>query len=262
MNCIRRTRHGLMIYNNSDIWAGKSYDHYGEFMEAEMMLTSFVLRAGDVALDVGAGIGTHAVPMARMVGDEGRVFAFEPERRSFNMLCGNVALNEVGNVYCYHEAIGNRVGATKVPEIDVKATINFGGVELFREYEDCPSYLVPIMTLDQHDFQRCDFIKVDVEGMEADVLKGARKLIAERKPYVYFESEDRTRSECVAIMKSLGYTLFLQNAPLFQSENFFANATDVFVNEQGLHFVTAMILCVPEGRKLGFNPLENGLTEV
>ena len=59
-------------------------------------------RDGYISLDVGANIGCHTVPFAKLVGESGRVVAFEPQRLVFQNLCANLALNALTNVYVYH----------------------------------------------------------------------------------------------------------------------------------------------------------------
>jgi hypothetical protein len=97
MLAIRRCRHGTMMYLRNDVYIGRSLNDYGEYSEAEVDLFRQFLTPGDVALDVGANIGAHTIPMAQIVGPSGSVYAFEPQRIVFQILCGNVALNELGN---------------------------------------------------------------------------------------------------------------------------------------------------------------------
>ena len=60
-----------------------------------------------IALDIGANIGIHSVVLSSEVG-EGRVYSFEAQRVVFNMLVGNIALNSLENVFCYHNAVSNQ----------------------------------------------------------------------------------------------------------------------------------------------------------
>src|SRR5215204_3016879 len=86
---VKQCRHGRMMYNVNDQYIGRSLDLYGEYSEGEVDLFRQVLRPGDLALDVGANIGVHTVPMARLVGERGAVFAFEAQRTAYQTLCGN-----------------------------------------------------------------------------------------------------------------------------------------------------------------------------
>src|ERR1039457_4555745 len=77
---LRQCRHGVMAYHPKDSHVGRSLDLYGEWAESELELLGVLLQPGQVAVDVGANIGTHAVFFAERVGATGTVIAFEPQR--------------------------------------------------------------------------------------------------------------------------------------------------------------------------------------
>src|SRR4051794_21224650 len=89
---LKACRHGAMMYFAGDQYVGRSFDLYGEFSEGETALFAQVLKPGMTAIDAGANIGAHTVYFAKAVGPEGRVHAFEPQRRVYYLLCGNVSL--------------------------------------------------------------------------------------------------------------------------------------------------------------------------
>ena len=127
---LKRCRHGHFLYNVNDLYIGKSLDLYGEFSELELHLLGQWIRPGDVVLDVGANVGTHCVFFARQVGPAGRVLAFEPQRLTFQMLCANIALNDLTNVDCRQAAVGRTPGEILVPYLDPLRQQNFGGLAL------------------------------------------------------------------------------------------------------------------------------------
>src|ERR1700759_4504087 len=90
---VKRCRHGGFMFNRNDAYIGRSLDLYGEWCDFEIQLLSRFINPGDTVVDVGANIGTHTVAFANLVGAGGVVPAFEPQRRLFQMLSGNVALN-------------------------------------------------------------------------------------------------------------------------------------------------------------------------
>src|SRR5690606_28828206 len=96
---LRQCRHGPMLFNKRDLYVGRSLATYGEFSEAEIGLFRQILRPGGVVVEAGANIGAHTVPLARMVGESGAVVAFEPQRLQFQLLCANLALNGMINVF-------------------------------------------------------------------------------------------------------------------------------------------------------------------
>jgi FkbM family methyltransferase len=227
-NRCRRCRHGNMLYNVNDVHVGRSLDLYGEWAEAELELTGLFLAAGDVVIDVGANLGTHAIFFARKVGPGGHVFALEPQRVVFQALCANVALNSLTNVHTLHAAAGRQTGTIRVPQIAYEVARNFGGVALGG---DGPGEVVAVTTLDLLPIARgrTKLLKIDVEGMELDVLQGARALIDECRPILYLENNDRARSPAlIQHLQDLGYHLFWHFSPFYNPKNHFGNADNVF----------------------------------
>src|SRR5262249_3958256 len=127
---VRQCRHGTMMYLRRDRYVGRSFEEYGEYSEGEVDIFRQILRPGDVALDVGANFGSPTTPRARFVGPGGFVHAFEPQRILFQILCGNVALNELANVRALPLALGRSAGSTKIPPLDYRGVNNFGGIAL------------------------------------------------------------------------------------------------------------------------------------
>lgn len=234
-----------MIYNTSDIWVGRSLQKYGEFSESEVQVFRDLLKQGDVVLDIGANIGCHAVAFSRLVGSTGVVHAFEPERTNFNTLCGNVALNNLKNVFCYQKAVGSQTGFISVPELDHNKTVNYGGLNLETDYSAGLHYDVPLATIDSLNLPRVNFIKIDVEGMEKFTLEGGTEVISSQKPFLYVEDDREDKREAlVAYIKSIGYKIYRHAAPLYSPYNFYGDKEDVFLSqsEQGLQQIISLNL--------------------
>jgi FkbM family methyltransferase len=153
-----------------------------------------LLKPGDVALDVGANIGTITIAMAKRVGRNGMVFAFEPQRAAFMCLCGNVALTHcINHVRCFHAAVGDNDGFISVPALPLDVGFNVGGMRLddpaYAEYvKAIPREDVPLMTIDAMQFPRVNLIKIDVEAMESKVLAGARETVKRCRPAIVAEA--------------------------------------------------------------------------
>jgi FkbM family methyltransferase len=237
MLAIRRCRHGTMMYLRQDIYVGRSFAEYGEYSEGEVDVFRQCLRPGDVALDIGANFGSHTIPLAQFVGPGGAVYAFEPQRILFQILCGNVALNEIGNVRALPVALGRAAGRTKVPALDYRGANNFGGIPLgAAEGED-----VAVVALDQVELPKARLIKIDVEGMELDVLAGARATLARCRPILYVENDRADKSEAlVAQLLQDGYRMWWHTPPLYNPANFLGNPQNVFGN-----ILSFNMLCLP-----------------
>jgi len=152
---------------------------------------------GVVVLDIGANVGTHTVAWARSMEEWGGVIAIEAQERIFYALCGNIALNNCFNARAIWAVAGRRSGAVATPVLDHRSPANFGGLSLLPTIKQDPGQLVdfsppamvgvPALRIDDLNLRRCDLIKVDVEGMEGEVLDGARSTIDRCRPLVYAE---------------------------------------------------------------------------
>jgi FkbM family methyltransferase len=171
---VKDCRHGRLMYLLNDAYIGRSLDVYGEYSEGEIALFRQLLRPADVAVDVGANIGALTIGMARLVQPQGMVHAFEPQRAIFELLSNNIRLNGLTNVTAHRRAVGSERGTIRVPPLDYAATNNFGGVALGAAEGEA----VEVVTIDDLGLTRLRLLKVDVEGMESEVVTGARTTIA------------------------------------------------------------------------------------
>ena len=237
INHMRRCRHGFMLYNCNDFYIGRSLDVYGEWSEGEIELFRQIVRPGDTAVDGGAFIGTHALALSHIVGPHGMVLAFEPQRQIFQLLCANMALNSVTNVRCFMAALGAEHGTVNVPVLDVSKSNNFGGLPVGTNH---PGDAVEMLPVDAFKLASCRLIKVDVEGMELNVLKGAAKTIDSLKPCLYVENDRAEFSDALTRhIDSLGYEIYWHMPPLFNPRNYFQNSENVFGNT-----VSANLICL------------------
>lgn len=248
-NRLKQCRYGTMLYNANDMYLGRSLELYGEFSEGEVGLFRQIVRPGDVVFDVGANIGAHTVFLARAVGLKGAVFAFEPQRLMFQTLCANVALNSLPNVYCFNSAVAEAPGSINVPTLNPWMTSNFGGLGL-RE-QQLGGDPVPVVRLDSVQVRACRMLKVDVEGMELEAIKGAGGLIERFGPVLYVENDRKDKSaELIRYIQSLGYDMFWHHPPLFNPDNYLKNPQNVFGR-----VISANMLCMRPGTYSGDLPL-------
>ncbi len=247
---IKRTRFGLMAYNINDQYVGRSLDCYGEYSRGEAMLFAQIVGPGALAIDVGANIGALTTFLAQTVGPEGRVIAIEPQRAMYQLLCANLALNEIGNVQAIHGGAGRVAGRAFVPPTDYARPGNFGAVEL-AEGQGEP---VDIVSIDSLKLPQCRLIKIDVEGQEQSVIAGAVETIARCQPVLYVENDRRDRSPAlIRLLQDLGYVLYWHLPPLFLPDNFYGNQTNLWPGT-----VSVDMLCMPkgDGRKIeGMRPV-------
>ncbi|MBT6512261.1 MAG: FkbM family methyltransferase [Rhodospirillaceae bacterium] len=239
-----------MLYNRNDRFIGRSLELLGEFSPGEGRFFQTTIKPGDTVIEVGAQMGAHTVGMAKAVGPEGRVHAFEPQRIMFQLLCANLALNGLLNTFAWNMAADEQPGTLFVPELDYEKSENFGGVALHRD--NGVGQEVPAVALDRFMAKKglgkagLSFIKIDVEGMELPVLKGAAGLIAAQRPMIYFENDRRDKSEALLRwMLEAGYKLFWHVTPYFKKENYYGLKEDPFAVGEGQTIISANVLAVP-----------------
>jgi len=247
-------KHGPFLYNRNDLIIGRSLEAYGEWCEPEIDLLLQCIAPGDLIVDVGANIGTHTVPLAKRVGMGGFVHAFEPQRTAYLNLSANVFLNGLLNVSCHHAAAGRRQETIRLPLLDPNSEQNFGAMSI-RGFEEGEP--VDIVTIDSLGLDGCALIKIDVEGMEVDVLTGAEQTINRFRPLLFVENNSREQSKSKEIIQKvldLNYTPWWILVGYFNADNFFANPQNIF---PGLK-PEASMFCHPSespGRIEGLQPV-------
>ena len=164
---------------------------------------SRIVNEGDMVVDVGANHGRHTLPLALLVGESGKVFAYEPnpelaEKLRSSFQTDNIVIKDCGL------GQGSQTLTLSVP-------INNDGHGSFNKHLEQPSgqgyneYRVKVETLDNSfsSFQsRVSFIKIDVEGFELEAIKGSEKVLREHRPILVIESWSQAIND---YMTSVGY---------------------------------------------------------
>jgi FkbM family methyltransferase len=158
---------------------GNLYVGLHEFEEMAFLL--HFLRSDDLFADVGANVGSYTVLAGAAIGAQ--VIAFEPAEETFSWLILNLDLNKISDhVEARREAVGAKVG-----------TVSFtSGLDCWNRIDASGTVSVPITTLDLACSWVPALIKIDVEGHEADVLRGAERILSDEKtaPAVLMELND------------------------------------------------------------------------
>jgi len=156
-------------------------------------------------------------------------------------------LNDVRHVECRNQAAGSEAGVLEIPELAYEREGNFGGIsmDLFEmPREGVWTTKVDTAALDEVlDPPRLNLMKVDVEGMELEVVRGARGLIEAHRPVIYCENDRKEKSPpLLRELFDLGYRAWWHFPKLYNPANHFENPENVFGNT-----VSGNILCVHEG---------------
>lgn len=189
------------------------------------------LKPGMNVLDIGANIGIYSLVADKLVGGTGRVWAFEPSTEAYNMLLANLSLNKVASVVAEKIALSDTVGSTAILKRD--PGYKDGERYLSMRKEAAPrentasgdsgdSETVEVTTLDGYmhaggdRWPRIDFIKMDVEGLEYSVLRGAKTVLAKNDGIVLFFECTRqgcalaghTIEDVFEFVRKLGFDLY------------------------------------------------------
>ncbi len=215
--------HGNIIVNrfdtnqtNSLFKTGRALD-YSEISALGMLLKNAPSYA--TCLDVGANFGLFSLEFGRILAPKkGVCHGFEAQRIIAYMAAGTMMLNGVENVHIHHKAVGREAGKIPIPRFDYSKEASFGSIEFGHRQQEFigqhpqddseVSEMVEVVTLDSQDFANVFLIKVDVEGMEQEVLAGGKELIARDKPVLCLEWLKSDKPALVAAVKSFGYEVY------------------------------------------------------
>jgi len=146
-----------------------------------------VLPDGAICVDAGANIGLVAIPVAQALKPRGgKVAAFEVQRMMFYALCGSAALNDLDNLFAFHAGLGAEERQESISHPDYNTPQDYGTFSLLQP-DAKGEETINIVPIDSLELPRVDLIKIDVEGMELEVLAGARETIARDRPWCWIE---------------------------------------------------------------------------
>lgn len=181
-----------------------SYNKYEEL---------FHIHKGDVVVDVGAHIGIFTVKAAHSVGMDGTVVAIEPDKENYSFLIANKDINNLKNVIPICAALSNYCGKAHL--------YSWKGMNAgysIKEKHSSRYIEVPVFTFDylatKHGFYKVDFLKIDAEGAELEVLKGSEKTLKRSSAKVVIAGYHATdNSEAMRrFLESLGYNTFVSKS--------------------------------------------------
>jgi len=210
-------RHGVFETLPGDSVVADSLRWYGEWAETELDLLRRFVPSGGVVADVGSFIGTHAIALARATGPLGRVLAFEPRRDTFAVLGRNIQRNALETIIeARNVGVSSQPGSIRLLDPE-EGSQNLGSLALVDHHE---GYEVALITLDMLELPRLDLIKIDVEGMEADVIHGARDTLQRCRPVVFAECNSVSgAASTLAASEQLGYRAFGAIYPAYNPDN-------------------------------------------
>jgi len=175
------------------------------------------VKKGDTVIDVGGNLGFFVLILNELVGNSGKIFSFEPSKKLNQKLTSTVKINNLQNVSIVNLALGDSERSSILhynPKQSGLSSIvsNFENNSLSEE--------IKITTLDkfaENISGRVSFIKIDTEGYEPQVLRGAQKLIKRDKPTIYIElggDNQKSSVDALQVLKELDYNCEAENLDL------------------------------------------------
>jgi hypothetical protein len=216
MSAVAETRVGILQYLPDEPIVGDSIGWYGEYLQAQLDLLARIVRPGSTMLEVGAGIGAHAVFLGRMLGEAGHLMLYEARPVQQRILRQNLAANGVSNVTVMRRALGSR-GEGEGPEPTTE-------------------------TLDDLQLERLDWLKVDVSAAALDVLAGASETLWRLRPLLFLAAPDEPGLRALTEQaRDFGYRCWRMEVALFNPRNFNRREADIFAGAQA-----TALLAIPE----------------
>lgn len=213
---------------DADEWISRQIIHGTFYEEGVLRFLQKYLDKNSVVIDVGASIGNHAVFFGLFCK---KVYAFEPLKEAFDLMVRNVVENSLPNIDVKNQAVAARAGRLTLRRVFEK---NIGMAYWWYAEEDFPKrldhpILIPYVgeataeavTLNEAIEDNVDLVKIDVEGMEMEVLSGARNLIDRCRPMLVVEvMPSRTDSEFLKWCRDNGYacSILKKNSTVYFAE--------------------------------------------
>ncbi len=235
--------------------AARQILEFGAHTRNELALLKSFVNEGDLVYNVGAHVGTFAIPLAHAVGESGRVIAIEADRVTFPLLCRNIERQGLsGRMHAIEAVAGGETAAYSAVRIPLHTSAThfvpdaqgeaLGGCKL----DDAHARLA--------DGRIAAVIKIDVEGMELAVLKSAEAMIARDRPILYVEmvAEQMARygvtfADMEAFLRRYSYRFFRNTGPRNSTNDNYELVELAGLAEGGQFYD---LLAVPEGHpKLG-----------
>lgn len=185
-------------------WIAGSSNHgcwLGSYECDKQTLIARSVEQGTVFFDIGAHVGFYTLLASILVGDAGKVFAFEPLPRNLEYLKKHLDVNGIQNVTIFDAAVSNRSGKAQfaeAPNSSMGSLVDEGMLT------------VDVVSLDEllasERVPHPHYMKIDVEGAEMSVLEGASTLLAEACPTIFLATHGRkVHAQCISLLQSLGY---------------------------------------------------------
>ena len=190
------------------------YLYFG-FKDSSHIKLYTLVKKDNLVLDIGTNFGTTILQFARIIGKDGLAYGFEPDPTNFSICQNNIKLNKFSNIRVENLGVGSKDDTLLLV---VDSEYNRGMNKISLENNGKESFFVKIICIDDwvesKNITQVDLIKIDVEGFEMEVLKGAEKTLKTFKPLLFIELDNNnlklhnsSAKELVEYLMFLGYEI-------------------------------------------------------
>ena len=219
MSAVAETRVGILQYLPDEPIVGDAIGWYGEYLQAQLNLLGRLVRPGSTMMEVGAGVGAHAVFLGGLLGEAGHLFLYESRPVLQRILRQNLAANGVSNVTVMRRMLGSR-----------------------GEGDGSEEAMPTTETLDELQLERLDWLKVGASVAALDVLAGASETLWRLRPLLFLAAPDEQGlRELAERARECSYRCWRMETALFDRQNFNRREADIYNGAKAL-----ALLAIPE----------------
>jgi FkbM family methyltransferase len=227
-SAVAECRWGIVQYLPDQIPIGDSLSWYGEFLQPQLDLLSRLIRPGGTVLEVGAGVGAHALPLATALGPDGHLILYESNHVARRLLQQNFGANTLRNVTFMRRQLGG------------KSESSAGG-EGANAARPAPEDTI-VETVDDLQLEQLHLLKVDEGAVATPVIEGARETMWRLRPALFLAAQDEDAlGQLTRLARDCAYRCWKIETPMFNPDNFNRRQNDIFDGRRAL-----ALLALPE----------------
>jgi precorrin-6B methylase 2 len=213
-SAVAECRYGILQYLPDEVLIGDSLGWYGEYLQPQLDLLGRLIRPGATVLEVGAGVGGHALFLAATIGEGGHLFLYESRPVVRRILQQNLGANRVTNITLMRRTLGATGEAAD------------RGAE----------------TLDELQLERLDWLKINGSVSALEVLAGGAETLWRLRPLLFLAAQDEpSLTALVSRAQAFSYRCWRMETALFNPQNFNRRDADIFSGRTAL-----ALLAIPE----------------
>ena len=190
-----------LLIPTMDNYLGQFARLTGTYDIKEKEFLEHLVSDGQTIIEIGTNFGPYSTHLAHKIGSEGLLLCFEPFKIPYQLLTANIAINGLSNVVTENLGIGD--GPRRIIELDAPDftfSDNYGAASLVDHHRKTWLFSkarrenITIIPLDSYKIERhINLIKIDAEGMEFEIIRGASNLLKTHSPLLYVENDPQTR---------------------------------------------------------------------